>query len=102
MQILQEKKYNKHIHIQEQYRSKAEHYICSCLNKNNGTTNVNRTPGGLLYVRQWNNMQYVSNAAFLLMVYSDHLRETNQMARCERRSVGPEEIFAFAKSQVKF
>ncbi|CAN4103989.1 unnamed protein product [Withania somnifera] len=68
----------------------------------NNKTNVHRTPGGLLYIRQWNNMQYVSNAAFLLMVYSDHLRDINQMARCERRPVGPEEIFAFAKSQVDY
>lgn len=87
--------------ILQDYRSKGEHYICACLNQNN-KTNVRRTPGGLLYIRQWNNMQYVANAAFLLMVYSDHLRETNQMARCERRFVGPEEIFAFAKSQVQF
>ncbi|XP_009627045.1 endoglucanase 11-like [Nicotiana tomentosiformis] len=87
--------------ILQDYRSKGEHYICACLNQNN-KTNVRRTPGGLLYIRQWNNMQYVANAAFLLMVYSDHLRETNQMARCERRFVGPEEIFAFAKSQVDY
>ncbi|KAF3648223.1 Endoglucanase 16 [Capsicum annuum] len=87
--------------ILQEYRSKAEHYICACMNQNN-KTNVHRTPGGLLYIRQWNNMQYVSNAAFLLMIHSDHLRETNQMARCERRPVGPEEIFTFAKSQVDY
>ncbi|KAE8654216.1 Endoglucanase 11 [Hibiscus syriacus] len=85
--------------VLEQYRSKAEHYLCSCLNKNN-TSNVNRTLGGLLYVRQWNNMQYVSNAAFLLTVYSDHLRVSNQRLRCDRGKMGPEEVLAFAKSQV--
>ncbi|XP_015080552.1 endoglucanase 11-like [Solanum pennellii] len=97
----QEKREKEDDKIIEEYRSKGEYYLCSCLNQNN-KTNVHRTPGGLLYIRQWNNMQYVSNAAFLLMVYSDHLRETNQMARCERRSVGPEEIFAFVKSQVDY
>ncbi|KAL4269864.1 hypothetical protein GQ457_01G006570 [Hibiscus cannabinus] len=44
---------------------------------------VNRAPAGLLYVRQWNNMQYVSNAAFLLIVYSDHLRVSYQRLRCD-------------------
>ncbi|KAI3937582.1 hypothetical protein MKW92_017251 [Papaver armeniacum] len=47
--------------ILEQYRSKAEHYLCSCL-------------GGLLFIRKWNNMQYVSTSAFLLTVYSDYLK----------------------------
>ena len=57
----------------EQYKSKAEHYLCACLGKNGAAGNVNRTAGGMLYVRQWNNMQYVTNAAFLLTVYSRHL-----------------------------
>ncbi|KAK6229772.1 hypothetical protein SCA6_018723 [Theobroma cacao] len=93
----------KHKDVLEQYRSKAEYYICACLNKNsNVTDNVERTPRGLLYTRQWNNMQYVSNAAFLLSVYSDHLRASNQRLRCDVGGVGPEEVFAFAKSQVDY
>ncbi|OMO83568.1 Glycoside hydrolase, family 9 [Corchorus capsularis] len=48
------------------------------------------------------NMQYVSNAAFLLTVYSDHLQASNQRLRCDQGEVGPEEIFAFAKSQVDY
>ncbi|MBA0848471.1 hypothetical protein Goshw_002691 [Gossypium schwendimanii] len=85
----------------EQYRSKAEYYLCACLNKNNGS-NVNRTPAGLLYIRQWNNMQYVSNAAFLLTVYSDYLRASNQRLRCDRGKVGPEEVLLFARSQTDY
>ncbi|KAE8680236.1 Endoglucanase 11 [Hibiscus syriacus] len=85
----------------EQYRSKAEYYLCACLNKNNAS-NVKRTPGGLLYVRQWNNMQYVSNAAFLLTVYSEHLRASKLLLRCDRGESGPEEVLAFAKSQVDY
>lgn len=91
----------KYKHVLEQYRSKAEYYMCACLNKNN-VTNVSRTPGGLLYIRQWNNMQYVSNAAFLLTVYSDHLIASNQRLRCDDGEVAPEEVFAFAKSQVDY
>ncbi|GMN51655.1 hypothetical protein TIFTF001_020814 [Ficus carica] len=89
-------------HMLEEYRSKADHYICACLNKNN-MTNVRRTPGGLLYTRQWNNMQYVSNAAFLLTIFSDHLMATNQTALdCSKGQVGPQEIFSFAKSQIDY
>lgn len=100
-QLLMGGKHKDQAHILEQYRSKAEHYLCSCLNMNNGT-NVERTPGGLLYVRQWNNMQYVSSAAFLLTVYSDTLRSANRKLRCPRGSLGHEEILDFARAQVDY
>ncbi|KAL7186608.1 hypothetical protein ACSBR2_028358 [Camellia fascicularis] len=99
--MLMEEKHKEHNHILEQYRSKAEHYVCACLNKNN-STNVQRTPGGLLYVRQWNNMQYVSTASFLLMVYSDHLQNSNQRLSCPGGVLGPQEILSFAKSQADY
>ncbi|KAL0306331.1 UNVERIFIED_CONTAM: Endoglucanase 11 [Sesamum radiatum] len=94
-------KTNQQQEILQQYRSKAEHYICACLNKNN-STNVQRTPGGLLYTRQWNNMQYVSTAVFLLTVFSEHLHATNQMLNCPTDSVGSHEILSFVKSQVAY
>lgn len=97
----EEEKHKKHEVILKQYRSKAEHYLCACLNLNN-VTNVERTPGGLLYVRQWNNMQYVATAAFLLTVYSDHLLATDQNLRCQKGEVGPNELLSFAKSQVDY
>ncbi|GAU25056.1 hypothetical protein TSUD_257500, partial [Trifolium subterraneum] len=100
---LMEEKHKKHEAILKQYRSKAEHYFCACLNLNNETkANVDRTPGGLLYVRQWNNIQYAANAAFLLTVYSDHLLAANQTLHCQKGEVGPDELFAFAKSQVDY
>ncbi|PON41175.1 Glycoside hydrolase [Parasponia andersonii] len=102
LKVLMEERHKvKHKHMLEEYRSKGEHYICACLNKNN-VTNVRRTPGGLLYTRQWNNMQYVSNAAFLLTIYSDYLIATGQMLNCQKGLVGPQEIFTFAKSQVDY
>ncbi|XP_027368592.1 endoglucanase 11-like [Abrus precatorius] len=99
--LLMEEKHKKHEVILKQYRSKAEHYLCACLNLNN-VTNVQRTPGGLLYVRQWNNMQYVATASFLLTVYSDHLLATGQKLNCQKGEAGSNELFAFAKSQVDY
>ncbi|KAF7815306.1 endoglucanase 11-like [Senna tora] len=102
-QFLSEEKHKKHASILEQYRSKAEYYICSCLNQNDIGHNVERTPAGLLYIRQWNNMQYVSTASFLLTVYSDFLQATNQNLTCHAGTVvGPDEIMGFAKSQVDY
>lgn len=101
MQFLKDEKHKQHADILKKYKSKAEYYICSCLNKNN-ISNVERTPGGLLYVRQWNNMQYVSTATFLLTVYSDFLQSENQKLNCHDGIVGHEEIISFAKSQVDY
>lgn len=94
-------KHGDHTHILEQYRLKAEHYLCACLGKNNGS-NVDRTPGGLLFVRQWNNMQYVSTSAFLLTIYSDYLKNSNQNLNCHGEMVKPKELLTFAKSQVDY
>lgn len=102
LQLPMEEKDEGRNQILREYRAKAEYYVCACLNKNN-STNVQRTPGGLLYIRQWNNMQYVSTAAFLLMTYSDHLRATDQLLNCNGdHQVSADEIFLFAKSQVDY
>lgn len=98
-----EEKHKEHTHILEQYRSKAEYYICACLGLNeNNSSNVERTPGGVLYIRPWNNMQYVSTAAFLLSVYSDYLQNSNQILKCHEKMVSHEEVLNFAKSQIDY
>ncbi|XVE78412.1 hypothetical protein DITRI_Ditri13aG0142900 [Diplodiscus trichospermus] len=101
--LLEKEKHNHQAYILKQYRSKAVYYLCSCLNKNNNASNnIDRTPGGLLYIRQWNNMQYVSTAAFLLTVYSDFLRGMNKHLECPAGTVDHEEILKLAKSQVDY
>ncbi|XP_065875645.1 endoglucanase 11 [Euphorbia lathyris] len=99
--LVMDEKQKKHRDILEEYHSKAKYYVCSCLNKNNGS-NVDRTPAGLLHIRQWNNMQYVSTAVFLLTIYSDILRNSNQKLECNGELVDDEEIHIFAKSQVDY
>ncbi|KAI4388381.1 hypothetical protein MLD38_000714 [Melastoma candidum] len=87
----------------KEYRIKAEHYLCACLGKNpTNATNVRRTPGGLLYVRKWNNIQYATNAAFLLSVYADRLRSTNHALRCGTESISSQDLLDAAKSQADY
>ncbi|XP_071722764.1 endoglucanase 11-like [Rutidosis leptorrhynchoides] len=117
LQVLVSKLINKetkkeHIDILKQYQMKAEYYICGCLNKNNGSNNnVVHTPGGLIFIRQWNNMQYVSTASFLLTVYSDFLKHSNQNLICPNGNgngsssqvlINHQDILKFAKSQVDY
>uniref|UniRef100_A0A7N0ZXD2 Endoglucanase n=1 Tax=Kalanchoe fedtschenkoi TaxID=63787 RepID=A0A7N0ZXD2_KALFE len=101
-QMLTDQRHEKHRHVWEQYRAKAELYLCSNLNKSNAT-NVDRTPGGLVFIRQWNNMQYVSTASFLSTIYSDYLRATNRYLDChDSARVTHQELLRFAKSQADY
>ncbi|KAA8533359.1 hypothetical protein F0562_033108 [Nyssa sinensis] len=87
--------------ILKQYQAKADFYVCGCLQKNDGY-NVPMTPGGLLYLHEWNNMQYASSAAFLLAVYSDFLSESNVALKCPDAQIQPQEVLNFAKSQADY
>lgn len=89
------------VDVLKQYQSQAVHYMCACLQKNFGK-NVARTPGGLLYTRAWNNMQYVSSASFLMTVYSDYLLNSHQQLQCPSGGVGAAELFSMAKSQADY
>ncbi|XP_066369915.1 endoglucanase 16-like [Miscanthus floridulus] len=103
----------RHRETLEQYRAKAEHYVCACLGKNAADGNVERSPGGMLYVRQWNNMQYVTSAAFLLSVYSGYLSSSSssagggdqQSVTCAaggEAAASAAEVFALARAQVDY
>ncbi|XP_073301810.1 endoglucanase 6-like [Primulina huaijiensis] len=84
----------------EDYKEKAEFFMCSCLGK--GTRNVQRTPGGLLFRQRWNNMQFVTGASFLMTVYSDYLSSAGQSLKCASGNVSPTELLSFAKSQADY
>ncbi|OAY75192.1 Endoglucanase 13 [Ananas comosus] len=57
---------------------------------------------GLLYFDDWNNMQYVSSAAFLLAVYSDYLSASKGNLKCPDGEIQPLDILRFAQSQVDY
>ncbi|CAN8288484.1 unnamed protein product [Cochlearia groenlandica] len=85
----------------KQYQMKADYFSCACIKKNGGY-NIQTTPGGLMYVREWNNLQYASAAAFLLSVYSDYLTAANAKLNCPDGSVSPQLLLDFAKSQADY
>lgn len=92
----------KYVSTLEKYQSKAEFFLCACLQKNNAGSNIDVTPGGLFYIREWNNMQYVSSAAFLLTVYSDYLTAAKQQLKCPTALVEPSELLKLAQFQVDY
>lgn len=57
--------------------------------------------GGLLYFRDSSNLQYVTSASMVLLIYSKLLSEARvDGVRCGSVKVSPSKIRAFAKSQV--
>ncbi|EPS71030.1 hypothetical protein M569_03731 [Genlisea aurea] len=89
-----------HSPVFERYQEKAEYFMCSCVGK--GTQNAQKTPGGLIFRQRWNNMQFVTSAAFLMTVYSDYLSSAGKYLRCSSGNVSPAELLAVAKSQVDY
>ncbi|KAG8388628.1 hypothetical protein BUALT_Bualt02G0145200 [Buddleja alternifolia] len=85
----------------QQYQAKADYFTCACLQKNDGY-NVPMTPGGLLYVREWNNLQYPASASFLLAVYSDYLTKAKGVIKCPNAQLQPQDLLNFAKSQADY
>ncbi|KAK3003370.1 hypothetical protein RJ639_018293 [Escallonia herrerae] len=82
----------------QQYKAKADYFMCACQQKNNGY-NAPMTPGGLLYLHEWNNLQYVTSAAFLHAVYSDYLSIAKAVLKCPDAQLQPQDVLKFAKSQ---
>ncbi|XP_022743287.1 endoglucanase 5-like [Durio zibethinus] len=99
--VLMEQKGSAYTSTLKQYQAKADYFACACLQKNDGY-NVHLTPGGLMYVREWNNMQYASAAAFLLAVYSDYLSAANAKLTCPDGQIQPIEVLNFAKSRADY
>ncbi|KAJ9178682.1 hypothetical protein P3X46_010546 [Hevea brasiliensis] len=62
----------------------------------------NKYAGGLMYVREWNNLQYASAAALLLSIYSDYLSAANAKLSCPEGQIPPQELLNFAKSQADY
>lgn len=56
--------------------------------------------GGLLYVRDGANTQYVTSAAFLLAIYSDLLSANGQTLACGGYHFKASDLMSFAKQQV--
>lgn len=100
--VLMEGQGSKYSSTLEKYQSKAEFFLCACLQKNPEGSNVDLTPGGLIYIREWNNMQYVSSASFLMTVYSDYLTAAKRQLKCPSGEIHPTELLKFARSQVDY
>ncbi|KAL6189693.1 hypothetical protein ACLB2K_036096 [Fragaria x ananassa] len=83
-----------------EYKSYAENFLCSCIQK--GNNNVRKTPAGLLWFLPWNNNQYVATASFVTTVYSVNMEANKASINCPGGVAYPSDLIAFAKSQVDY
>lgn len=55
-----------------------------------------------MYVREWNNMQYASAAAFLMAIYSGYLSDANAKLTCPDGLFQPKDLLDFSQSQADY
>lgn len=83
------------------YQIKAEYFLCAALQKNAGAQ-ITKSPGGLFWIADWNNMQYVTTAAFLLTLASDYYESAHTSLSHCTSAVSNSELLAAAKGQVDY
>ncbi|GLJ24978.1 hypothetical protein SUGI_0478230 [Cryptomeria japonica] len=83
------------------YRSRAESFVCSII-PGSPIRSAYSTPGGLLYIREGANTQYVTSAAFLLARYSDLLSAKKQTLSCGNTLFTASDVMGFAKLQIDY
>ncbi|KAI4365274.1 hypothetical protein MLD38_021271 [Melastoma candidum] len=82
------------------YKNDAEQFICNCIQK--GNNNVRKTPGGLLWFQEWNNLQYTGTAAFIAAVYAQYLTSKHASIQCPGGIVQPPDLAALVQSQADY
>ncbi|CAA0809826.1 Endoglucanase 9 [Striga hermonthica] len=85
----------------EQYRRKAEDYMCKILPKSQYLS-TQYTQGGLMYILGATNLQYVASAAFLLTTFSTYMSALNHTFACGNFQVTGSYLRAHAKKQVDY
>ncbi|KAI3902208.1 hypothetical protein MKW92_021448 [Papaver armeniacum] len=99
-EFLLQGKANANAEVFEQLQEKEDYFMCACLGK--GSRNVQKTPGGLLFHQRWNNLQFVTSAAFLMTIYADYLTTAGKNVQCPRGTATPDELHAMDKSKVDY
>uniref|UniRef100_A0A7N0T0X6 Endoglucanase n=1 Tax=Kalanchoe fedtschenkoi TaxID=63787 RepID=A0A7N0T0X6_KALFE len=86
----------------QMYRRSAEAFMCVLLPDSPRAT-TSRTNGGLIWVMEWNPIQYAAASAFLANVYSDYMLESGTHSLyCDGKLYSPADLRNFAISQADY
>ncbi|KAJ4839152.1 hypothetical protein Tsubulata_008318 [Turnera subulata] len=84
------------------FKSDAESFVCALM-PGSSTLQIRTTPGGLLFVRDASNLQYVTASTMLLFIYAKTLTTTHiNGLQCGSTQFSTSQIRNFAKSQVDY
>ena len=81
-----------------QYKYGAEQFLCNFIQQ--GSSNVQMSPAGMVWWQPWNNFQYTTSALLALVSYSDYLVASKTTLACPWSNVDPEQLISFSRSQV--
>ncbi|GMJ00308.1 glycosyl hydrolase 9B15 [Hibiscus trionum] len=84
------------------YVTDVESFICSLM-PGSSSLQIKTTAGGLLYLRDSSNLQYVTSSCMVLSVYSKTLMSSNiDGIQCGSAYISASQIKSFVKSQVNY
>lgn len=102
VQVLQAKEFLNGKHDLENFKNGADSFICALM-PGSSSQQIKTTPGGLLYTRDSSNLQYVTSASMVMLLYSNVLAAARVVGvQCGSVSFSSAQIKAFAKSQVDY
>ncbi|KAF7810835.1 endoglucanase 24-like [Senna tora] len=89
----------------ESYKASAESFMCSLIPES-PTSQVQYTPGGLIYRPGGSNLQHATSISFLLLVYANYLSRSSQTLTCggggTLSNLSPSALRRIAKRQVDY
>ncbi|WCJ26367.1 Endoglucanase [Euphorbia peplus] len=84
------------------FKSDAESFVCALM-PGSSSRQIRTTPGGLLYIRDSSNIQYVTTSTMVLFAYSKTLTANRiNGVQCGSVYFSATQIRSFAKSQVDY
>lgn len=85
------------------YNDRADSYICAVLPRSiSWSSQLQFSPGGMLYTMGQLNMQYVTSSSFLLTTYARYLSAARRTVNCGGRQVTAAQLFSAAQRQVDY
>ncbi|KAF6150220.1 hypothetical protein GIB67_000094 [Kingdonia uniflora] len=85
------------------FKQNADRFICSIMPQGGSHSQIQYSPGGLIFKAGPSNMQHVTSLSFLLLAYSNYLSHANKAVACGgERSVSSSQLKYLAKRQVDY
>lgn len=86
----------------QSYKESAQSFICTLIPQA-PTSQIQYTPGGLIYRPGGSNLQHATSLSFLLLVYANYLSLNSQTLTCGTLSnITPQTLRHIAKKQVDY